>query len=244
MNKIDAYAVNNVSCPGVLFGSFIFTTRLTVLDSASTALQAISSTDPVLLREKRFTGILLGRMEVETEHELHVLDTLLALQTNDSLLNLLPDTLFALPELPGADKDTLRAMAASCPAEWGGFISKARAWVSSFDTTDYFFHDCEIPSQAAYAKLGEIEKNNRSQKKELKVYPNPANEFLHISGEMISTGGRYLITDLSGVVKTQGIIQDDGFIHLSTANLQNGLYLISIVEGNGSTGHTRFVICR
>ncbi len=65
---------------------------------------------------------------------------------------------------------------------------------------------------------------------DIKLYPNPTNDLLHIDN--VSAVTTYRITDILGATKLQGLLQT-GSNHVSLSFLAHGLYLVELTDGQG-----------
>lgn len=77
------------------------------------------------------------------------------------------------------------------------------------------------------------------------VYPNPANDLLHIDmSPSNETFEKLVITDIAGkVLLQQAEIENNNLITVNTAALMSGIYLIELSSTNGSA-HRSFIIAR
>jgi len=63
----------------------------------------------------------------------------------------------------------------------------------------------------------------------LKIYPNPANDFIHISGDNLNRNCHYEILDISGKLIQKGQLSEN---RITTGNLQTGIYIVKIYDDN------------
>lgn len=72
------------------------------------------------------------------------------------------------------------------------------------------------------------------------IYPNPAKENINIISKL-QTGFQYIITDISGKEMNKGSSKTNT-ISLSTENLPNGLYSVSIIAENNTINTKKILI--
>jgi len=63
----------------------------------------------------------------------------------------------------------------------------------------------------------------------LKIYPNPANDFIYISGDNLNRNCHYEILDLSGKQIQKGQLSEN---RITTSNLLSGIYFVKIYDDN------------
>lgn len=74
------------------------------------------------------------------------------------------------------------------------------------------------------------------ENEELRIYPNPANEFLFIDSENISSG--YSISTITGVLIQRGLVFNDQLISID--RLKTGIYIIQTHGTNGQLNKAIF----
>ena len=81
---------------------------------------------------------------------------------------------------------------------------------------------------------------------EMKVYPNPASNVLHVDYRLAdNTSAQLAIVDMYGrMISVQTVTYDVSNLSIDTQNLSNGMYLIRIENENGETQTQRFVISK
>jgi hypothetical protein len=77
------------------------------------------------------------------------------------------------------------------------------------------------------------------QKSTIYIYPNPANEQLHVSG--IDKSGQVLVYNLQGQLQMKAKV-DRGSASISLAHLPSGTYYLQLLQENGSTTTHKFDI--
>lgn len=83
--------------------------------------------------------------------------------------------------------------------------------------------------------------NNNVQEIELEkisLFPNPASEYLEIRG--ITSIINYQITDLLGKVCLEGVVSEDA--KLNVTNLQNGMYVLTMMNSTGARKSFKFFV--
>ncbi|MEI7594363.1 MAG: M1 family aminopeptidase [Bacteroidota bacterium] len=82
---------------------------------------------------------------------------------------------------------------------------------------------------------------NNKINKTLELYPNPTNDELTIKHKM-NKNSQIIISDVSGkTIKTTSIQQETELYKLSTVNFPQGIYFLSIKDGNNKISKGRFV---
>jgi hypothetical protein len=77
------------------------------------------------------------------------------------------------------------------------------------------------------------------------IYPNPAKEFVNLSWEILDElkECHYQVVNLNGQLVEKGIIpQNKGELTLDTRNYQNGIYVISVFNGNELKATKKLVV--
>jgi hypothetical protein len=120
-----------------------------------------------------------------------------------------------------------------CAFDYGKNIVSARLLFSAFDSTVVFVRDCEIPSEVS-ARLARNEKEKSNSYSEIKIYPNPAIDYvtvfiphnnLETTIELIDISGRKLQTHFFTGLESNII---------SVYGLASGVYVLKIVNNNES----------
>jgi len=76
-----------------------------------------------------------------------------------------------------------------------------------------------------------------------KVFPNPADDYLFISSSAILNNANYTLTDINGKIQLQGrISQVANEFKISTQNLSEGIYMLSIKDETGKVGLPKKVV--
>jgi len=140
----------------------------------------------------------------------------------------------------------LQFMAAQCPYEYGPAVYMARVLLAPVDNTQYF-NICEsidVPSQKSVETTAlyndQIDFN-------IQVYPNPANDVVQIVVESKTAEGHYSyqLFDLEGrelTIVGHGTYNNAEQIDVSS--LQEGVYILSVTNGEGKLVHQRVSIVR
>lgn len=213
------------------------TTKLSKLNSANASITSISTSDEALLRERRFAEIVLSGEIMRTQWDKYAMDRMYAGDNPDSLAHVLNDSLAYWSTFTQAQKDTLIAMAWSCPFEWGNVIIRARGAASSFDTSIFYMNLCEIYFEES-ARLSAHQKNKKEE--EIRIFPNPSQGSFTI--DLI--GG---IADMRLFSTTGQLLMNRKIISIETISLENiasGTYLIEVVSETGLMKHERLVILK
>lgn len=105
------------------------------------------------------------------------------------------------------------------------------ATVSAFTTDDYLLvNRGTSPDIGAYEYVSTLSTNDLSTK-DLKIYPNPAKDFLNISGANISEFRVYFIDGKEVTDLVKQISKTEKSLNLNISNLKTGLYLIKTSQG-------------
>jgi hypothetical protein len=70
------------------------------------------------------------------------------------------------------------------------------------------------------------------------VYPNPANDELHIDG--LTEKNQYRLLSVTGACLQQGTLEP-GYTTLSTKNFVSGIYILELTDSNGQRNMTRII---
>jgi hypothetical protein len=73
------------------------------------------------------------------------------------------------------------------------------------------------------------------------VYPNPAENILHIISDKISVGMNVTVTDITGREIFHNTVNQPGWIDVNTANFKKGYYLVKIFNAKGERMNFKFV---
>ena len=79
-----------------------------------------------------------------------------------------------------------------------------------------------------------------NQSVNVKLYPNPAKNIIHIDGVDDETGSEIVIFDLTGRVVNQYHFNND----IDVCDLQNGLYMLRVVNKDGSSSTVKLLISK
>ncbi|MEC3908781.1 T9SS type A sorting domain-containing protein [Tamlana sp. 2201CG12-4] len=77
-------------------------------------------------------------------------------------------------------------------------------------------------NKISFSNLSTLNVHNSSMQQKVKVFPNPANTYIEVSG--LNKRKDYIIYNTLGVEKNNGIISNNGKINIQ--NLANGMYLL------------------
>ena len=83
---------------------------------------------------------------------------------------------------------------------------------------------------------------------ELKIYPNPANDFIELKIEdeklNISETQIYIYNNLGQLIREEELEFKEGKATLNTKDLENGVYVVRLISGSYGTVSKRIVIAR
>lgn len=131
----------------------------------------------------------------------------------------------------------LTNLAKQCPLEYGSAVYKARALLSLFDGNEYT-NKCEATTSKDRGGNGDIDDNNKTiseqtnqSEKEIKVYPNPANNELFVEYHLEKEQkGMLEIFDLVGNrIVEQNLINSSNLIKISLNDFNSGFYFYKII---------------
>jgi hypothetical protein len=104
----------------------------------------------------------------------------------------------------------------------------------------FYFDDLEILGYGSQVGINEID-----NKLDWKIYPNPANDVLHISVSFDQPKNlKFEIIDISGKVIKTGEISSNTDALVSIDDLNSGSYFVRITTANGQVGHQIFQIIK
>jgi uncharacterized repeat protein (TIGR03803 family) len=99
-------------------------------------------------------------------------------------------------------------------------------------------------SNPAYTGLIEVDPNisttlnENNSKENIKIFPNPANEFIQIQGVDFNEGVRVKIISIDGkIMKDEMINQQNIYV----SELNSGMYFMELTDSEGKTGVTKFI---
>lgn len=134
------------------------------------------------------------------------------------------------------DISELQFIASQCPYEYGYGVYIARALLSPVDTTVYI-NSCEIISDSVSNRSMEDGiQQDVDHVAELVLNPNPASEqfdVLVISENDENWGWKILSIDGSAILNS-GIVTANENKQISISNLENGVYLFTVFNGNNT----------
>lgn len=99
--------------------------------------------------------------------------------------------------------------------------------------------------------LGEILGSNNTKPREIKLYPNPANNSIKIEFTNNANTSRYEVLDLNGRVIQTNILQAQSAVgfneynyqeEIEVSNLTNGVYFLTIFGENGTLHRQKFIV--
>jgi hypothetical protein len=134
-------------------------------------------------------------------------------------------------EFTETDSTSLYEVANRCPGVDGEAVYYARSLYNAIYATVYKFNeDCETNSVARIMAVNKY--NNNSFR--MKLFPNPTSGYIRI--ETTEDGLMpYVIKDVAGKILLNGNLNvKNNFANLNV-DLNNGVYLITITDSNGST---------
>lgn len=88
-----------------------------------------------------------------------------------------------------------------------------------------------------------MSKNVSTNKARLEIRPNPNNGIFELKNEAEENSSVLLITDISGKLVKNIEIQNDRFQELNLQDLENGIYLVTVINKNHKT-HTKLIISK
>lgn len=119
-----------------------------------------------------------------------------------------------------------------CPEESGEAVTWARAILANYTDSTYF-NECEMMWNPEYNEEDTIVPGHNNCNPDISIFPNPADA--QVTVELADPAEADLdikVHDLMGVLKlSDGISESDWETTLNTSTLPNGIYIISIWEG-------------
>lgn len=147
--------------------------------------------------------------------------------------------------ISNADVKTLQAIAKLCPYESGPAVYNARALLTRVESTVYF-NSCETPG----AHSSSIETTNTVISPladgGIILYPNPANDELHIATHMeAGQTGQLAVYDVTGkLMLSKELNGNTTNVEISTAGLSEGIYLYKLSVNNTEVKSGKLSIIR
>jgi hypothetical protein len=84
--------------------------------------------------------------------------------------------------------------------------------------------------------VGEIGENA------VKLYPNPASDWLIVSGEFNSTTTIQLFNNIGQEVSLTSVQRRDNELRINVNDLSNGIYMLHIIDADGRNLSTKLII--
>jgi len=96
---------------------------------------------------------------------------------------------------------------------------------------NYMEYDVFVKVASDNSKLIDGWMDSESRSNEFSLYPNPANDVIHIKGPKSSSSYSYIIYDMLGAIKKEGIMRND---QIEIEALSNGLYMLKLETDKGT----------
>jgi hypothetical protein len=124
-------------------------------------------------------------------------------------------------ELTESQITTLESIAEGCPLSDGEAVLRARAMLNLLEGSPVVYDDFVICGSGERS-----EENRRDAKSSLRVYPNPANDFLNIDySSVTNTDSQLLIFNAQGQsVREITLVSKAGVIQVSLNSIPSGVY--------------------
>jgi hypothetical protein len=166
----------------------------------------------------------------------------------------------ATDSLVPSDSSSLYILSNQCPGKDGPSIYKARSLYNLIYTTVLQFNDdsCETigysmrtgrnlqDEQKDKSLLEFNEKNQikKKQKNDLKIYPNPSQNTIYLTGKKLCQNCQIIITDINGrILQTEKLTSSAGTLSISF-NLDNGIYFVNLIDETGYSTVKKFIVAK
>ncbi len=207
--------------------------NLAIVDSCISMNNSLNTSgDQLASSEKIFNSILFSHEKEKAEFQMDLVAFIGNSINPDSTALAILDSTISIPSLLLWQKDTITTISEHCPYEWGEIVFKARAARAMFDTTSVIFNLCELSEPTASSRISAPKENKSVINNVIKVYPNPFNNNLTIKG---LTDGEYKFNlfDVSSRLIYETKFSGEEEIHLSTSQIQPGIYFVEIISSSG-----------
>lgn len=161
--------------------------------------------------------------------------------------NYMRDTL-----LTTTDSTLLYEIAHKCPFIDGAIVHKARILYGNIYKLVKVYNDAACLESGI--STGRVNKNNLSNQsmprkilwneKTVKVYPNPAIDEITISSQKENEFVTVKISDVTGKVLYDQKVKIKAYSYQMKLELKNGVYLVTLVNEDAVTSHTKLVISK
>lgn len=124
--------------------------------------------------------------------------------------------------------------------EQGGVLGKIRV-------TFTFFNANNPSDQASFTAVADVVTTDIQETAftEMKLYPNPANEYIYIDVQDINITGRINILDITGnLVKSNFVQSANENYKLDIRDLSSGIYLLSFIDTQGNQISRKFTVIK
>jgi hypothetical protein len=163
-------------------------------------------------------------------------------QSQQSLNDILFRRTTTFPEFDSVQLDAIRDIALLCPYSDGKAVLQARAILSAYDTTEYT-NECEFfEPESAHSML-----TLEEERSPFLLYPNPNKGSMTLLYSMeTGSSGEMKIFDVAGkqVLSYQLSPGTDNRLEINDAQLNNGIYLYSIMIDGRSEARDKIIIIR
>ncbi|MFN8711614.1 MAG: T9SS type A sorting domain-containing protein [Bacteroidota bacterium] len=95
---------------------------------------------------------------------------------------------------------------------------------------------CSVTDNCSGVSVGEIGENA------VKLYPNPASDWLIVSGEFNSTTTIQLFNNIGQEVSLTSVQRRDNELRINVNDLSNGIYMLHIIDADGRNLSTKLII--
>ncbi len=232
---LDTINIDSLSSDSLILEKMI--NKSNKLNNALIVNNAISSSDPLIYREKYLNSIIWGLDLQQTNIRIDLINEMDSTINMDSLIQFYQSDPRKNPKFSSIQKDSILTMANDCPFEWGNVVIRARGAASSFDTSIFYINPCEIYFEES-ARLAAPQKNKIEA--QISVYPNPFKEqvTVQLPHEM---NAQISIYDITGRLFQSITINKQQQISIPTTNLKQGVYFIEVLQDSNQIYRQKMV---
>lgn len=228
------------------------TILFTLLEATETSQQAIASFE-ALFAQNQVIELALEALMATAASEIAtnanalrnsnstIACTDLPCQLEKSLSEMYLDTRFVSPRpLTAVEQAALLQIASNCPQDAGNAVYLARAWYY-LETGNLATANC--PSYAP--PLIAVNRNDKQTEQVLsgfKMMPNPANDLVELKWAISLSQANVTVTDIWGRLVMQLQLGSASSCVIPTADLSNGIYLLSVQTTDGFATTRKLIV--
>jgi hypothetical protein len=224
VNDDSIYTFNNLS------------NKIIHIDSIFAIINSLTNADPIINREKWIYEWILSQKRSEAVIQRDYINTVLNSSNIDSMHVVFVSDPKNVVSVSLTVLDSIRAVANSCPYEWGEIVFTCRALNSRYDTLPYNINICESRQLGLSPRLGQLDESEAASSNNGQViYPNPfSNQINYICLNEDSCGTlRFELYDITGrMLLRENKIAINGHYILQTTEVPSGVFFLRLFNND------------